>query len=426
MYIHFIRCIAIFLFVTNSLAVSLRQVIDHTLSTNPTILEAIQQYNADLEGVRQAKGLHLPRINISGSYGYQKSVNNNTNFQEKDLMSKQLALNLEENIFSGFRIKEEITRSQAIANSSRFKLQAIINDTTLNASEAYANVLRENYLVKIEKDNVRTHTKLLGLIKKRYHAGLLLKSQLAQTEGRLERARANLAAEENNLFNAKTILYQITGMQGNSLSYNLEIPNHLIPHSMQRVIKISVRTNPLIKAARTGVTEKIASHKTAKSVFYPHLELVGNTTLGEDISGVKGVNNSYTVSLNLDYNLFHGWRDIHQLKKTAYEIVGAKDKLDQVKRKLVERIELSWFSYQQLRKQIIYLKENALKVKETVRMFKYQYLNKKRTLYDLLNIEHEYFNAQSAYTNAKYNSIIAQYRILNTMNKLTKFILKSK
>ena len=132
-------------------------------------------------------------------------------------------------------------------------------------------------------------------------------------------------------------------------------------------------------------------------------------------------NEDALAMLRLRYNLFNGGKDLARRKETAQLINQAKDIRDNTYRQVVESMRLSWVAYQTINSQLNFFKAHQDASIKTNTAYQKQFNIGQRTLLDLLDSANEMFVAKSAYTNAQYDEIFAQYRILTSKGALNSY-----
>ena len=138
----------------------------------------------------------------------------------------------------------------------------------------------------------------------------------------------------------------------------------------------------------------------------------------EDIDAVKGRNDDLTAMVRMRYNLFRGGSDLAESKATSALYSQAKDIHMNAFRQVEEGTRLAWNAKESLAKQKVFLKEHVDASYDTVQAYMKQFGLGQWTLLDVLNTENELFEARRSYITAEYDSLLAEYRILNATGGL--------
>ncbi|MCK5666709.1 MAG: TolC family protein, partial [Thiotrichaceae bacterium] len=179
---------------------------------------------------------------------------------------------------------------------------------------------------------------------------------------------------------------------------------------------------PILKSANADIDSAYAQHDTARSPYMPRLDIEAGATHDNDLDGIKGKNEDVSAMLRLRYNLFNGGKDLARRKETAQLINQSKDIRDNTYRQVVESMRLSWVAHQTVKSQLDFFKSYQDASIKTNTAYQKQFNIGQRTLLDLLDSANEMFVAKSAYTNAKYDELFSQYRILASKGGLNKYL----
>ncbi len=117
----------------------------------------------------------------------------------------------------------------------------------------------------------------------------------------------------------------------------------------------------------------------------------------------------------LRYNLFNGGADEatrrNKLSKLSQEVEVVND----LRRQVVESVDLSWSAYELALDQIPFLKQYKAQSSETLKLYTKEYEMGERSLLDLLASENDLKRANDELINAKYSLLLSKYRILDAM-----------
>lgn len=405
----------------NSLSITLLQATEQAVTTNPEILEQLNQKLSRDSEIRQAESGYYPSIDLIAGYGTETSDNNSTRvtkFGHSRSMNRQEAqLVLRQMLFDGYETSSETSRQEYRSESANFQLINLSQDVTIDAITAFINVLRTQKLVKFAEDNVEIHEKIHDQVELRSSMGADNQGSLSQITGRLNLAYSNLEAEKNNLKDALTEYEKVIGtMPSDALE---EATFDLVfPKSYEDALSKALENHPAIMAAQADIGAVRMQQKTSKSNYYPDLELELGSEWADNQNGVRGHDNAHYAMVNVRYNLYQGGADKARITKDAYLINEAQKRLDVTRRKVVKVVELSWNAYESSNKRTEFLQKYVDATVKTRNAYEQQFRIGERTLLDLLNTENEIFSAHSENIKNHYENIIAKYRVIDSMGIL--------
>jgi len=411
---------------SSAYSVTLMQATEQAVTTNPEILEQLNQKLSRDAEIRQAKAGYLPSIDINAGFGTESSDNGSTraanrlkgdsnhsssmNRQEAEIVLRQM-------LFDGFETSSETARHEHRSESANFQLINLSQEVTIAAISAYINVLRTQKLVSYAEDNVKIHERIHDQVELRSSMGADNQGSLSQITGRLNLAYANLEAENNNLKDALTEYEKVIGaMPSDALeeaSFNLKFPKNY-----DETLQKAMVNHPAIKAAQADIDAVKMQRKTSKSNYYPDVELQLGSEWADNQNGIRGHDNGHYALVNFRYNIYQGGADQSRIKKDAYLINEAKRRYDVTRRKVVKAVEIAWNAYESSNRRADFLQKYVDSTVKTRNAYEQQFRIGERTLLDLLNTENEIFSAHSENIKNQYENIVARYRVIDSMGIL--------
>ncbi len=400
---------------------NLKEAIEQAVTTNPTVLEQLNQKLSRDYDIEQAKAGYLPSLDLNASYGAETSDNNATRlskFGHSRSMNRQNAsLILRQMLFDGFETSSETARQEFRSESAEFQLINLSQQVTIDTVTAYINVLRAQKLLKYAEDNVKVHEKIYDQVKLRSSMGADNQASLSQIEGRLNLAYSNLEAERNNLEDTLTEYEKVVGSVPKSAleeaRFELDFPK-----SYAQTLEKALTNHPAIRAAQADIEAIKMQQKTSKSNYYPDLELELGGEWADNQNGVRGHDNGRYAIINLRYNLYQGGEHKARVTRDAYLIEEAMQHKDVTRRKVAKVVDIAWNAYQSSEKRAAFLRKYVAATIKTRDAYEQQFRIGERTLLDLLNTENEIFSAHSENIKNKYENILAKYRVIDSMGIL--------
>lgn len=413
---------------------SLGEAIEQTITSNPDILTSVNNRLAREGEVTQAKSGYLPSIDLNAGYGFEEANNRSTrgsatgcasssfvgdrrNCGSVDMERTELGAQVRQNVFDGGLTYNDTRRTKAAVAAAAYAVFGSTEEVALDAAEAYLNVLREQELVQLARDNVEVHERTMDQIKLRSDMGVGRKADDDQAKARLALARTNLLSEEGNLNDAISHYQRVVGALPEN-PVRPEDPHGKLPPDMDTAVKLALENHPTLKSAEADIEETDAQHDAAYAPFFPRVDIELSATSNSNLNGVNGYNNDYQAMLRMRYNLFKGGKDIGRLDQTAHQINEAREIRNHTYRQVVESMRFSWTAYQTKTNQLAYFKEHMEDTEKTHKAYQQQFNLGERSLLDLLDTANEMFTARTNYTNASYDELFAMFRVLASMGAL--------
>ena len=168
--------------------------------------------------IRANKGNYLPRVGLSGSYGWSESDNPSTSFfAGSTITGFRAGLNVSWNVFDGGATKTRVSNAKiALDNQEIIKQQQLetIENLLKNTSEEYTNKL---FILQAQEKNVITNQNNFDRSVEKYKLG-----QISSIDFRL--AQVNLLNSQTDLTNTKyeTKLIELRLLQLSGQILNVE------------------------------------------------------------------------------------------------------------------------------------------------------------------------------------------------------------
>tara|TARA_R110002124_G_scaffold277874_4_gene449514 strand:+ start:2420 stop:3739 length:1320 start_codon:yes stop_codon:yes gene_type:complete len=399
---------------------TLQEAIHTTLKTNPDVLASISERQAVSKEIDQAQAGYFPTIDLGLGTGWESTDNpasRNRGDGEIHLNRDEASLNLRQMLYDGSLTKNEVERQKARTDSRAHSVYSVAENTALEATEAYLNVLRRQKLVELAQTNLESHLRTHDQITLRSERGVGRRADMDQSLGRLALAETNLMAEQSNLRDAETNYLRVVGEAPSSLSQPPS-PEPFLPMTVEEAVNIAIQNHPTLRSAQADVASANAQHDVTKAAFLPRVDFELGTRNDHDIDGVRGTDKDVTAMFRLRYNLLNGGKDKARREETAFLINQAAEIRNNTHRQVEQSVRLSWNALETVRRQMSYFEEYAASAEKTRDAYQQQFNFGQRTLLDLLDSENELFRARIALTNAQYDEIFTMYRVLNSIGLL--------
>jgi outer membrane protein len=286
------------------------------------------------------------------------------------------------------------------------------------------DVIRDRAIVELNQNNVKVLTTNLEATQDRFQIGDLTRTDVAQSEARLQLGRSELAAAEGNRIASEANYRRVIGHQPGDLAAPPPLPP--LPITADESVRIALANNPDLVAISRQAVAAGYDVRVAQAGRLPTLSAVGSGTyvrsLGSNGNDFLGQPNprsgtQTTVGLNLGIPLFQGGLPAAQTRR-AQAIEG--ETLEQVvgtERAVVSTTRSAFASYdaaqRQIQAQTVAVQANELALEGA----RAEQSVGTRTVLDVLNAEQELLQSQVALVTAKRDSYVAGFQLLNAMGQ---------
>ncbi|SDU03452.1 outer membrane protein, adhesin transport system [Pseudomonas pohangensis] len=422
-------CSAILLATTCSQlqAMTLSEAIQSTLDNHPEIQASSSGRQIADEEVKIAKGGYQPSVDLISGYGYTYEKGRydeiQTNDKSEGTVYGNAEIRLRQMLFDGFNTPNEVARTEAVANSRAYYVQATAESLGLRTIEVYLDVLKRREMVTLAQNNLKAHQRINDQISLRNKQGVGSSADQDQSEARLALAENNLYTEEVNLADAEANFYSVTGRMPDEIETPASIRGE-VPANLSAARQAVLLNNPYLKSAQADVQAAEKQYESSKSTFYPRFdgELAANNNDSSnsdyDFNDDEGNWHGWRAGVTMTYNLYNGMRDKAGMQAAAYKVNQAMETRNNALRVINEDLALSWNALENAKKQTPKARDYADYSARSREAYQQQFSLGQRSLLDLLDSENELFTANRRYTEIRYTEEFSMYRVLGTTGEL--------
>lgn len=255
-------------------AESLRQALESAYSNNPNIMSALLSVKASAEDVARAKAAKLPQITGDATLGagFAQVPGAGITFSDPAL---KLTLGYQQNIFDNFQTEAQIEGARALTEVSKYALRNEEQNVLLSAVQAYMNVVRDQQLVSLRRENVAFFEAQVDSASNRLRLGEGTKIEVSQAEARRAAAIASHRAAVASLQTSQASYERWIGHKPKSLSTDFRFGG-LLPASLDEAIASAEGGHPAILSARAAIRAAQANGDAAAAAFGPTLGLAAS------------------------------------------------------------------------------------------------------------------------------------------------------
>ena len=411
-----------------ALAANVQDILTYTYENSSTLNAERTGLKATDETVAQAKSGYRPSVIAEGSIGrnYIKNEYDSsslTPMQEKYQNPTGLSVSFIQPVFSGLSTYNSVEAAKQTVKSARENLLNTEQVILLDAVSVYMDVLRDRAVLELQINNEKVLKEHLASYKKRFEAGELTRTDVAQSEARLSGATAARIAAEGNLKVSNANFTDVTGLDPKKVVQDVQASSIELPQTLKEALNQAQNNNPQIKAIDYAqkAAEKTVSAK--KGALSPSVDVRATASKGQE-NNLTRRNDTWQVTANMTVPLYQSgseYADIRQAKHTAnqYRILARKIRSD------VEASTIrAWENYTATKAQInsikAQIKASKIALDGVIREAKVG----SRTVLDVLDAEQEHLDNQVTLVKTHRDEIVAAYSLLMATGKMNPQDLK--
>ncbi len=393
-------------------AVTLSDILQDVVVTNPIILEKQNAYNAALAELEHTKGDYFPKVIFTGDVGYKLYRDSGTRYQSENDGFYDARLTISQLLYDGGKTA---SLSQAKKNYMLAALYAYVgkaSQVTYDTISAYLNVLKYNELQTLAMQNVLIHESLLEQIQMQVNRGKKGRSELERINGRMAAAQSRLILRQNDYKKAVFALHKLLGRftpTEEMVMPNLDISE--LPATLKAALDLQVQFHPQLREAFYNIAQKRAEYQSKRSEYMGRLSLEGVASIENEFSPSDDYETEASIGLRYRHTLFDAGRS-HTIQAAASKVHQEQQKSYRVRRTLLNDIQLSWAAHKLLTEQIGVLKKNLYFSTRSLASYKEEFALGRRNLINILDAQNENQHINGQLIDAVYSRELEKYKIL--------------
>ena len=400
---------------------TLREALVSAYHSNPTLTAQRQALRATDATVAIAKAAGRPQV--SGTVGLNRDLSRtgilNTGGSKNNL---SVGLDVSYPLFTGGKVRNQVKGAETRVEAGRATLQAVEGDVFTNAVSAYMDVIRDSSIVELNANNVKVLETNLEATRDRFQIGDVTRTDVAQSEARLQLGRSQLATAEGQLTSSEATYRQVIGHPPGQLAPPPPLPP--LPASPDEATRIALASNPDLVAIVRSATAAGYDVRVAQASRLPNVSAGVSGTYVNALGGAgtnflgqsnPATGTQTTAGINARIPLFQGGLPAAEVRQ-AQAIEGqALEQVVGTERAVVAAVRSAFANYEASQRAIqastvaVQADQLALegsRAEQTVGT---------RTVLDVLNAEQELLNSQVTLVTAKRDAYVAGFQLLNAM-----------
>lgn len=428
-----IGLLAMFLAMSSALpsnADTLETALAKAYENNPALKSVRASTMAVDENVALAKSGYRPTLSIDGGYSETNiSTNDRINgnaTKDVDGYNRILSATISQPIFSGFKTINSVSSAKSYVKAAQASLMNTEQNVLLSASIAYLDVLRDEAIVKLQKNNEKLLKKELDETRERFKVGEVTTTDVSQAEASYASAQSQRISAEGNLEASKAVYEQIIGVAPKDVKDPQNIEK-LFPKSMEEALKYAESNNFSVIAAKQNLKAKKYDVKASRGDLLPSVNAyaTAQTIKAENYMYDKNpTTDAVEVGVNFSVPLYNAGASRAKIRQSKYYQRQAREDLMNAEDKLRSDITSYWE----------YLSANKAKIKSVKSQIKaYQVALDgvreeealgNRTVLDVLNQYQFLLNSEVEEVTTRHDYYVSGLGLLQAMGKLTAKDLK--
>jgi TolC family type I secretion outer membrane protein len=400
---------------------TLTQALAEAYNTNPQLLAQRALLRATDEQVPQALSGWRPTVNFTGQVGFQREGLLNTNPANNIIAGtrpNQVQVQVNQPVYSGGRTVAQ-TR-QAIETVEATRAQTLAVETTVfqSVAQAYLDVVRDQALVEVNRNNEQVLRKQLEATQDRFRVGEVTRTDVAQAESSLAQASATLIAAEGTLAQSRANYVRAVGHPPGRLLLPRDRP--ALPATREEAQTLAAHDNFNVISANFAELAARDNIDVVRGQLLPQISIIGNVNRAHDPSiTFKGFTaNTASVLAQMTVPLYEGGAIYSQTRQAEQTVGQRRSQVDDARRAAVQTATQNWEALKAARASIASFAAAVRAAQIALEGTQQEALVGSRTTLDVLIANQQLFQTQQQLVTAEHDAAVAEYNIAAAIGRL--------
>ncbi len=406
---------------------------NHNVQKLEDMLHDSYMYNTELRAARAeflsvrenlsiARSHWQPSLDASASVTNQKQDGSYFSSSSTEGTEKNIGLTLTQPVFRGGRTLAETGQARDIIAAQDAFLADKAQDILLDATTVYMDVLRDRTLYKLGANNTQVIARQLEATTQRFEVGELTKTDVAQAEARLAKARADQIKARADMKASQARYEKIIGQTPAELSYPLiSFP---FPETLDETIAQAEENNPQLRALEYIHKASEKDIKTAFGTLLPEVTFTADWARTYDpVQGSLDESTARTVALSAKIPLYQGGKDRALLRQSLHTSNQRFIETLEMRRIIRQTVITNWEALEAAKAEIA-SRELQVKAAQLAQEGVHEEADLGgRTILDSLDADQELMDSQAALVAARRDEVVASFSLAHILGFLAPEIL---
>lgn len=415
--------------------ISLQEAIDIALENNYELEQATNNLELAEKTIFSEYADFAPSVsgNLSGSSsrGQQLVRQGNTQvFEDNVTNSLSGSIGADVTLFNGFENILSLRISKADKLSSEEQLQRAKENVIFNTASAFLQVLLDEELLGIAKENLASSQKQLEQVRAQVEVGSRPQVDLYNQESTVASNELTVTQRENNLKLSRLSLIRQLQVEPSG-NYEFVTPGFdadsasvmgSANYSIQNLIDNALESRSDLKSEKANLRTLELQLKQAKFNLFPTLS--ASASLSSNYSdqyfggGISFSDQFYdqnlrkSIGLSLNIPIFNNWNRMNQIQSSRVNLKNARLGLENTRLQIIQEVTQAYNDYVSYQKELESTQKAMQAAQRTYETQQERYQVGASTLIELSDANASYVQAQSDHARAMYN-LIFQRKLLD-------------
>jgi TolC family type I secretion outer membrane protein len=416
-------------------AQTLTDALAEAYNTNPQLLAQRALLRATDEAVPQALSFWRPQVTFSGQIGLNTeslqtpriapSFNSATGLatsssDRRHIITRPDLLQFQaiEPVYRGGRTVAQTRQAINTVESTRALTLSVETTVFQAVAMAYLDVVRDQALVEVQRNNVEVLRKQLEATQDRFRVGEVTRTDVAQAEASLAQAQGLLVTQLGTLEISRAEYVRAVGHPPGRLMLPRERP--VLPATREEALSLAANSNFSVISAKFAELAARDNIDVVRGQLLPQVSVVGTLARSYDQSPTfKGaLANSAQIIAQLTMPLYEGGAIYSQTRQAEQTVGQRRSQVDDARRAAVQTATQFWATLQAGRASIASFSAAVRAAQVALAGVQQQALVGTSTTLDVLIQNQTLLTTQSQLVTAEHDTALAEFNLAASIGRL--------
>jgi TolC family type I secretion outer membrane protein len=386
---------------------------------NPELAAGRARLRATDELVPQAYAGWRPTITAdAGIEGVTGQSRSSVTGQQLDIdrTTRRIGAQIRQNLYAGGATSAAASRAENLVRAERANLLALEQRVLLDAIDAYTAVWRDRAVLDLALNNEQRLRRQLQATRDRFEVGEVARTDVAQAEARLSRARADVEAAKANLAGSTAFYERVVGKPPGRLAK--PSPLKALPKTLAEARSVAAR-NPQVIASTFSLAAAQDDVDVSFASLLPSVDLVVRAERVEEPQATLSWQRGASIGLSVTVPLYQGGAEYARLRAARQTVEARRNDLDAAYRSVQQSVASAWDRLLAATAAIVALRAEVRANDIALKGVQEENLVGARTVLDVLDAEQELFSSRVNLVRAEREEILASFQLKAAIGELT-------
>ena len=406
-------------------AQTMTQALAEAYNTNPQLLAQRALLRATDEQVPQALSGWRPTVNFTGQLGGARSgfTTGSTPISPRTSTYStfyQNALNLQvtQPVYSGGRTVAQTRQAVNTVQSTRAQTLAVETSVFQAVAQAYLDVVRDQALVEVNRNNVEVLRKQLEATQDRFRVGEVTRTDVAQAESSLAQAIGTLTSAEGTLRESQAEYVRVVGHSPGRLLLPRERPT--LPVTREEALTLAATANFNVISANFAELAARDNIDVVRGQLLPQISLVGGLlrSFAPSITLNGSLEQEASITAQMTMPLYEGGAIYSQTRQAQQTVGQRRSQVDDARRASVQTATDAWETLKAARASIASFAAAVRAAQIALEGTQQEALVGTATTLDVLIQNQQLLTTQQQLIVAEHDAALAEYNVAAAIGRL--------